>query len=41
MDLEISVSEHFALSAGSVVAEGNLRIIYPQSRRSSISFVPG
>ena len=27
--LEIPVSEHFVLSAGGVVAEGNLRIIYP------------
>ena len=29
MDLEISISMHFALSAGTVVAEGNLRIIHP------------
>ena len=34
MDLEIPVSEHFALSAGSIVAEGNLRII--QSPEQSI-----
>jgi hypothetical protein len=29
MDLEIPVSEHFALSSGRVVAKGNLRIIHP------------
>jgi len=29
MNLEIPVSEHFTLSAGIVVTEGNLRIMYP------------
>jgi hypothetical protein len=41
MDLEIPLSEHFALSAGRVVARGSLRIIHPLSSLCSINYVPG